>query len=69
MKNYRIYFDGSEREDVLNILRKYNDVIIDNVDDHSVGLTIELENSEILYRDLMAEIDREVFSMRTNSGI
>jgi hypothetical protein len=69
MKNYRIYFDGSEREDVLKILRKYNDVIIDNVDDHSVGLTIELENSEILYRDLMAEIDREVFSMRANSGI
>lgn len=69
MENYRIYFDTAERDDVVRILRKYNDIIIDNIDDQSVGITIELDDSTNLYRTVMDEIDRDVYSMRTESGI
>jgi len=69
MENYRIYFDESERNEIVKILRKYNDIIIDNIDDNSVGITIEREDSAEFYRDLMDEIDRTVYSMRSESGI
>jgi hypothetical protein len=69
MENYRIYFDETERNDVLSILRKYNDVLIDNIDDHSVGITIERDDSGFFYRNLMDEIDRDVYSLRSESGI
>jgi hypothetical protein len=69
MENYRIYFDQSERNEVIRIVRSYNDIIIDNIDDHSIGITIEREDSAEFYRRLMEEIDRDVYSMRTESGI
>lgn len=69
MENYRIYFDDSEREQILKILERYNDIVIDNVDDHSVGITIELDDSSEFYRKLMEEIDRSIYSLRTQSGI
>jgi hypothetical protein len=69
MQNYRIYFDESEREDLLRILRSYNDIIIDNIDDHSVGITIERDDDGEFYRALMNEIDRDIYSLRTESGI
>ncbi|HYC84421.1 MAG TPA: hypothetical protein VEB86_04330 [Chryseosolibacter sp.] len=69
MENYRIYFDETERNDVLRILRKYNDVLIDNIDDHSVGITIERDDSGLFYRNLMDEIDKDVYSLRSESGI
>jgi hypothetical protein len=67
MENYRIYFDTAERNEVVRILRKYNDIIIDNIDDQSVGITIERDDSTNLYRAVMDEIDRDVYSMRTES--
>ena len=69
MENYRIYFEESERNDILRILQNYNDVVIDNIDDHSVGITIERDDNGMFYRTLMGEIDRNVYSMRTESGI
>jgi hypothetical protein len=69
MNSYRIYFDETERNEVVRILRGYNDVIIDNIDDNSVGITIELDNGDVLYRELMEIIDRDVYSTRTESGI
>lgn len=69
MENYRIYFDGSEKEEVVKILRGYNDIIIDNIDDHSVGITIEIDDSGVFYKNLMEEIDRDIYSLRTESGI
>jgi hypothetical protein len=69
MENYRIYFDEAERNDVVRILRAYNDVIIDNIDDHSVGITVERDDGGALYRSIMYEIDRQVYSLRTESGI
>jgi hypothetical protein len=69
MENYRIYFDDRERNEVIRILRKHNDVVIDNIDDHSVGVTIERDDSGAFYRQIMDEIDKEVYSLRTESGI
>jgi len=69
MENYRIYFDTAERNEVVRILRKYNDIIIDNIDEQSVGITIEREDSTSFYRAVMDEIDRDVYAMRTESGI
>lgn len=64
MENYRIYCEENERADITVILRKYNDVIIDNVDSNSLGITIEREDADALYQQLLDEIDREVFQHR-----
>jgi hypothetical protein len=69
MDNYRIYFDESERNEVVRILRKYNDIVIDNIDDNSVGITMERDDSGPFYKRIMEEIDRDVFSIRSESGI
>jgi hypothetical protein len=69
MENYRIYFDENERNEIVGILRKYNDIIIDNIEDTSVGITIERDEGGLFYKRLMDEIDRDVFSIRTESGI
>jgi len=69
MENYRIYFDESERNEVVSILRKYNDVIIDNINDNSVGITIERDDAGTFYTNLMEEIDRKVYSARSESGV
>lgn len=64
MENYRIYCHENERAEIMSILRKYNDVVIDNVDAHSFGITIERDNPEALYQSLLEELDREVFRYR-----
>ena len=64
MENYRIYCEENERAEITAILRKYNDVVIDNVDAHSFGITIEREDGDVLYHQLLDEIDREVFQFR-----
>jgi hypothetical protein len=69
MENYRIYFDESEKDEILRILRSYNDVVIDNIDDNSIGITIERDDNGAFYKQLREEIDRSVFSSRTESGI
>ncbi|HYG04248.1 MAG TPA: hypothetical protein VD927_17495 [Chryseosolibacter sp.] len=67
MENYRIYFDGTERNEVVRILRSYNDVIIDNMDDHSIGITIEKDDDGVLYRSIMDIINRDVYSSRAQA--
>ncbi len=64
MENYRIYCEESERAEIMSILRKYNDVVIDNVNSTSFGITIERDDPEVLYDQLLEEIDREVFTHR-----
>jgi len=61
MENYRIYCQESERAEVMSILRKYNDVVIDNVNSSSFGITIERDDAESFYNNLLEEIDREVY--------
>jgi hypothetical protein len=64
MENYRIYCEEEERAEVMSILRKYNDVVIDNVNSTSFGITIERDDPGSFYENLMDEIDREVYAHR-----
>jgi hypothetical protein len=64
MENYRIYCEENERAEIMSILRKYNDVVIDNVDAHSFGITIEGDHAEAFYHQLLDEIEGEVFRYR-----
>ena len=64
MENYRIYCEENERAEVMSILRKYNDVVIDNVNSTSFGITIERDDPESFYNNLQEEIDREVYMYR-----
>jgi hypothetical protein len=64
MENYRIYCLENERAEIMSILRKYNDIVIDNVDPYSFGITIERENPDVLYEAILDELDHEVFRHR-----
>ena len=64
MENYRIYCEEKERAEIMTILRKYNDVVIDNVNSTSFGITIERDDPESFYNNLLEEIDREVYMYR-----
>jgi hypothetical protein len=64
MENYRIYFEEDEKEDVLRILRRSSDVLIDNMNQNSFGITIECDDPESLYLRLMDRIDKEVYCFR-----
>lgn len=48
----------------MSILRKYNDVVIDNVNSTGFGITVERDNPEAFYQNLLDEIDREVYQYR-----
>jgi hypothetical protein len=60
MDNYLVRFDESERESVLNILARYNDVIINKVEPTSALITIQLDDSKPAYDLLMEQIDLEL---------
>jgi hypothetical protein len=64
MENYRIYCEQNERAEIMSILRKYNDVVIDNVSSTSFAITIERDDAEVFYHNLLDEIDREVYIYR-----
>jgi hypothetical protein len=69
MENYRIYFGNNEKDEILKILGRSNDVVIDNIDEHSVGITIERDDAEFLYMNLLEIIEREVYSLRQHNRI
>jgi hypothetical protein len=64
MENYRIYFEEGEQDDILRILRKSSDVLIDNITSNSIGITIEKDDAELFYVRLLNQIDREVYDFR-----
>jgi hypothetical protein len=64
MENYKIYCEENERAEVLSILRKYNDIIIDNMSATAFTITIEREDAAAFYDEVMDEIDREVYLNR-----
>lgn len=68
MENYRIYFEEEERDDVLRILRRSSDILIDNINSNSFGITIERDDAESFYRKLLEEIDREVYLFREHKN-
>jgi hypothetical protein len=60
MENYVVRFNEHERDAVLNILSRSNDIIINNVEPTSVGITIQLEESAAAYTALLEQIEREL---------
>ena len=60
MENYVVHFEESERDTVLNVLARYNDVIINKVEPTSALITIQLDDSKPAYELLLEEIDREL---------
>ena len=64
MENYRIYFEEGEEEEILGILRKHSDVLIDNINGNSIGVTIESDDANSFYVKLMDVIDQQVYSFR-----
>jgi hypothetical protein len=64
MENYRIYFEEGEEEEILSILTKYSDVLIDNINTNSIGITIESDDANVFYVRLMDEIDQQVYAFR-----
>ncbi|MEO5601185.1 MAG: hypothetical protein ABIR06_09675 [Cyclobacteriaceae bacterium] len=64
MENYRIYCEENERPEVMAILRKYNDIVIDNVDSTGFGITIERDNAESFFNELLAEIEQVIYINR-----
>jgi hypothetical protein len=64
MENYRIYYEEGEEEEILKILRSSNDVLIDNINEHSIGITIESDHANAFYVKILDQIDREVYAFR-----
>jgi hypothetical protein len=64
MENYRIYYEQGEEDDILRILRRSSDVLIDNINENSIGITIEKDDAESFYVKLLNQIDREVYDFR-----
>ena len=67
MENYRIYFEPEEKEDVFRILRSYSDILIDNINTSSFGITIERDDAESFYLRVLDQVDREVYSFRPHN--
>lgn len=54
MENYRIYFTDDTRNTVMETVRNFsNDILIDNVTDDSVGITVESDDAESRYHELL----------------
>jgi hypothetical protein len=62
MRNYMIHFSEAERESVLNIIARSNDIVLNSVEPEAAFVTIQLEDAEadLLHAELLAQIDREV---------
>jgi ribosomal protein L24 len=60
MENYVVRFAPEEREAVLSILSRSNDIIINQVEPTSANITIQLEESDQAYQTLLDQIQREV---------
>ena len=69
MENYRIYFEKGEEEEILNILRMTNDILIDNINSNSIGITIERDHADAFYVKLLDQIDRDVYAFRPHNGL
>jgi hypothetical protein len=71
MKNYKVHFAEEERDGVINVISRSNDIVLNQVEPTSVFITIQLEDepADILYEELLAQLDRELPSRRDVVGI
>ncbi len=64
MENFRVHYQEGEQEDILRILRRSNDIVIDNIGPQSIGFTVERDDAEGFYAHLLDQIQREVYDFR-----
>jgi hypothetical protein len=64
MENFRVYYKEGEQDDILRILRRSSDILIDNINSSSIGITVERDNAEEFYAHLLDQIQREVYDFR-----
>ncbi len=60
MENYVIRFTDDQREAVLNVISRSNDVIINRLEENNVGITIQLDEADKAYVALVEQIEREL---------
>jgi hypothetical protein len=62
MKNYRINFLEEERQPVLDIVTRSNDVILNQIEPEGVFFTIQLEDdqADAAYDAMLGRIEREI---------
>jgi hypothetical protein len=60
METFRVHFDERERDTVLTILSRSNDIVINTVEPTSVAITIQKDNANDAYNTLLDQIDREL---------
>lgn len=62
MKFFRIYVNEEIRDQTLDVVKSFsNDILIEEVEDDSIGITIETEEPEAdeLYESLLEELNRQ----------
>ncbi len=64
MENYVIRFTDAQREAVMKVISKSNDVIINRLEENSVGITVQLDEADEAYGVLLDEIKRELNKMQ-----
>jgi len=62
MNTYHIHCAPRDQEQVKEILRRHNDIIVNQTDESSIGITIEKDNPEAdeYYQKLLELINREL---------
>jgi hypothetical protein len=62
MKNYKIHFVESDREAVLNIISRSNDIVLNQVEPTAAFITIQLDDddADVMYDSLLTRIDQEL---------
>jgi hypothetical protein len=67
MKNFKINFPESDRNTVLSIISRSNDVVLNQVEPESAFVTIQLEDddADLLYESILSQIDMEIRSPQT----
>ena len=62
MNTYKVYFTEAESAAVLAILDSSNDVVINNLDATGASITIQHDDADLIYEELLQRIEREVRS-------
>jgi len=60
METYKIQFEESELEGVMEILGRSNDIVINTIEPTSIGITLQTENAEEAYQALLNQIELEL---------
>ena len=62
-KIYHIYCKKEEKGQVVNFIENYsNDVLINSTGDQYVGITIQSEEEDSIYKDLVEKIRKRVYA-------